>query len=287
LHIGFDEGFTIFTSEVPLNIYEKSLNFGLSLLPLSDQEILPRFRNCSVFYKPDGSELTEADKRAEEVIRANIEEEFPTHGIIGEEFGEKLNLSSTYRWIIDPIDGTTAFSLGLPTFGTLIALLEKDEPVMGIIHLPAMGETVYAAKGGGCWFKTTAGEAQRINVDQNCKTVSTAFVSSAGVHNSEIQNSKGYSPVHLSRIINGAKKFRFLGDCTQHNLVCRGKINVAIDALMQPWDSAAIVPCIREAGGVVSTISGDERNVVFGGSLVTSSSRELHSEMIEMLNSTK
>ena len=88
----------------------------------------------------------------------------------------------------------------------------------------------------------------------------------------------------MTEIIRSAKKFRFVGDCVQHMLVARGIIHAALDPLMQPWDSAALIPCLREAGGKVSTMDGDFENTVFGGSLITSCSARLHDELLGKLN---
>lgn len=127
------------------------LEFALSLSRAAEAEILPVFRKCTITLKSDGTEVTEADRRAEEVMRSLIEKHCPKHRILGEEFGGSKNPTNDPIWVLDPIDGTTSFAIGLPIFGTLIAYLEGGEPQVGVIHFPAMGETVYAAKGSGCW----------------------------------------------------------------------------------------------------------------------------------------
>ena len=110
-----------------------------------------------------------------------------------------------------------------------------------------------------------------------------AVVSAAGVHNSNIHTTSGQVPWNLSGLIHQVKKLRFCGDCLQHALVCRGRIHAAVDTLMQPWDSAAIVPCIEEAGGIATTLSGQREGIVFGGSLITSCDTPLHHEILELL----
>jgi fructose-1,6-bisphosphatase/inositol monophosphatase family enzyme len=96
------------------------------------------------------SPVTVADREAEQLLRARIAERFPDDGIVGEEFGIQTGTTS-YQWVFDPIDGTKSFIHGVPLYTTLVALLRDNEPVVGVIHAPAVGETVYAAKGGGCW----------------------------------------------------------------------------------------------------------------------------------------
>jgi histidinol-phosphatase len=110
-----------------------------------------------------------------------------------------------------------------------------------------------------------------------------AVVSAAGVHSSNIYAGRGDVPYNLTGLLHQAKKFRFCGDCLQHALVCRGRIHIAVDTLMQPWDSAAIIPCIEEAGGTATTLSGQREGIVFGGSLLTSCDASLHQEVLALL----
>jgi histidinol-phosphatase len=261
---------------------QELLDFALRLAAAAAEQIRPYYRNCVVSIKPDGSEVTEADRRAEEAVRAMVIKEFPDDGILGEEFGVSNVSKTRYQWIIDPLDGTTWFTLGLPIFGTLIALLEDNEPLLGVIHFPVMGETIYAAKGLGCWFKV--GEAAPMQVRVGSKVIlQEAVISAAGVHSSTIYTRNGEVPYNLTGLIRQARKFRFCGDCLQHALVCRGRLHGAVDTLMQPWDSAAIIPCVEEAGGVATTLSGQRQGIVFGGNLLTSCDLSLHHEILELL----
>ena len=148
-------------------------NTALSCLKISSKEIMSRFRtNMTVESKSDQSPVTVADRKAEEILRKKISKSYPSHGIIGEEFGEE-NSQSEWVWTIDPIDGTRSFIRGLPFFATLIALLHKGDPVMGIVSLPALGETAWAVKGKGAFSGS-----QRLHVS-NHATVKGAFVGTA------------------------------------------------------------------------------------------------------------
>jgi histidinol-phosphatase len=218
------------------------LDFALQLADVAEQEILKRHSSFHVSHKPDGSEVTEADREAERAMRALLAVSYPEHGVWGEEFG-KTDTPSAYQWVLDPVDGTTWFTLGVPTFGTLIALLERNEPVVGVIHLPVSGETVYAAKGCGCWYKTREQSPIRVQVEPPRK-LEEAIVSASGVHATGIQPIADHATYNLTRLIRRAGKFRFCGDCIQHALVSRGRIHAAVDTIMQPWDNAAIIPCI-------------------------------------------
>jgi histidinol-phosphatase len=262
------------------------LEFALQLVKVAAEQIMPHYYSCVVNMKPDGTDVTEADRRAEEVVREMIAKRLPDHSILGEEFGATSGSRTQYRWVVDPLDGTTWFALGVPIFGTLVALLEDDEPLIGVIHFPVTGETVYAGKGLGCWFKV--GDTTPVRVRVGSKVgLKDAVVSAAGVHSSNIHTYSGQVPYNLTGLIDRVRKFRFCGDCLQHALVCRGRIHAAVDTLMQPWDSAAIIPCIEEAGGIATTLSGQRKEVVFGGNLLTSCDALLHHEILELLQSNE
>lgn len=263
--------------------YDDLLALARELPRIAEREILPRFQSVTVEHKADGTEITEADRAAEVAMRAAIRKQYPSHGIQGEE-GKDINPGSDRQWILDPIDGTTWFALGLPRFGTLVALLEEGEPVLGVIHLPITHETMYASSGKGCWYQRGGEVPTRVRVDDSVSQLPEAFISSAGVHNSEIEPVEGHVPIQLGPVIRRARKFRFIGDCIQHMMVARGQIHAAVDTIMEPWDTAALVPCIQEAGGVASTMGGDRTNVVFGGSLVTASHPRLHEKILDILS---
>lgn len=258
------------------------LDFALSLAGAAERAILPVYRNCAIDFKSDGSEVTEADRRAEQVMREMILERYPDHDILGEEFGGSSK--AAHQWILDPIDGTTAFVAGVPVFGTLIAYAEQGEPLLGVINFPALGETVYAAKGAGCWFRAGNEEPRRLKAARPVD-LAGAFVSTTGLHATNIHPTIGHPSYNLGALIPKARRFRFFGDCMQHALVCQGRIDAAIDTIMNPWDIAALVPCVEEAGGVVTNLDGNRKDVVAGPGLLTSSSPALHSEILSILRS--
>src|SRR6266853_6132649 len=212
----------------------ETLEFALSLAKAADAEIMPVFRNCTFSLKPDGTEVTEADKRAEEVMREIIGKRFPKHLVLGEEFGGPDKPTKEPLWVLDPIDGTTSFALGLPIFGTLIAYLENGEPQVGVIHFPAMGETVYAAKGSGCWVRVRGENAKQVKVSGTTE-LRQAFVSACSASPSDIDPPKSGPAYKLSALIPKARRFRFISDCVQHALVAQGRIDAAVDAVMNPW----------------------------------------------------
>ncbi|WP_300541090.1 inositol monophosphatase family protein [Maricaulis sp.] len=266
---------------MPVSDLPDLLDFARHLAVLAEREIMPRFRRGAVAFKADGSEVTEADKRAETVMREAIAKAHPSAGFLGEETGRHAGTSEDC-WIVDPIDGTTYFALGMPLFGTLVALTRRGQPVLGVIALPAQREVVYAAEGLGCWRKADdAAEAQRLRTAPGVR-LADAFVSSAGLHASEVHPHAGHAAYSIGRLAQRSRKLRFLGDCGQHALLCAGRIDLAVDAIMAPWDAAAIIPCVREAGGLVASLAGERDGLIEAGSLVSASSDALLGEFLAL-----
>src|SRR5262245_40571869 len=254
------------------------MGFALQLAARAEAEILPRFGRVSFSLKADGSEVTDADREAERSMREAISSRFPGDAVLGEEWGRSGPPAARRLWVLDPVDGTAWFTLGVPTFGTLVGLLEDREPLLGVIHFPALGETVYAERGRGCYLRRGREAPERLRVAARV-ALRDAFVSSGGVHGSDILPQAGRA-ANLTALLRGARKQRFVGDCLQHALVCRGRLDAALDTVMSPWDVAALVPCVEEAGGVATTLEGERADIVFGGSLLTSCDAALHAEIL-------
>jgi histidinol-phosphatase len=257
------------------------LDLALELAQVAEAEIVPRFRRVGVETKADGTVVTEADREAERAMRAHIARRLPDDAVLGEEHGRSGPARAQRLWILDPIDGTIWFTLGVPIFGTLIGMVEDGRPTLGVCHFPGLGETLYAETGAGCFFRSKASAAERVRVAAPA-ALSEARVSACGTHGSDIQPQHGKA-VNLTALVRKAGAFRFVGDCLQHALVCQGRLHVAIDTIMKPWDIAALVPCVREAGGVATSLEGDADGVVDSGSLVTSSDPALHRAVLETL----
>jgi len=263
------------------------LEFALSLAVSAEAAIMPVFRNCTVSFKSDGTEVTEADKRAEEVMREAIGKRFPKHRVLGEEFGGQPEPTKESLWVLDPIDGTTSFAAGLPIFGTLIAYLENGEPQVGVIHFPAMGETVYAAKGSGCWIHLHGEENPKQVLASQTTDIASAFISAGGTRPSDIEPPATGHGCKLSSLIPKPRKFRFISDCVQHALVAQGRIDAAIDPEMNPWDIAALIPCVEEAGGVISDLGGVREHLTWKTSILSSSTPGLHAQILRVLQGVK
>jgi histidinol phosphatase-like enzyme (inositol monophosphatase family) len=205
--------------------------------------------------KPDASPVTAADRAAEQLARELIAHRFPADGIIGEEFGE-VRPGAERRWILDPIDGTTAFLHGVPFYGVLIALEDDNDAVLGVAHFPALDETLYAALGEGCWWN-----GRRAAVSETA-LLEQALVLTSSYENIERQNvGAGWD-----RVRTRAGLARTWGDCYGHALVATGRAEAMFDPIMSIWDAAALRPIVEEAGGTFTDWQGQHTHR--GGSVV-------------------
>src|SRR6516162_8186179 len=196
------------------------LEFALSLSKEAGQFILPFWKNAAVAHKADGSEVTEADRGAERLLRRRIAECYPNHAILGEEFGGDPVRDAEHLWLIDPVDGTASFAIGLPLFGTLIGYVKRGEPRVGVIGAHALGETVYAAAGYGCWCHRSGSDAQRVRTSSVTEPAG-AYVISTSIAHTDLDPQCPKPSVRLSRLYNRARRFRWSGDCINYALLCQ------------------------------------------------------------------
>jgi histidinol phosphatase-like enzyme (inositol monophosphatase family) len=222
----------------------------------------------AVEFKADRSPVTLADRGAEQLIRAAISSRYPDHSIVGEEYGTDARPSSC-RWVVDPIDGTKSFVRGVPLFGTLIGLEIDGRVEVGVCHVPALGETVAAATGLGC---TWNGRTARVS-DVSAMGEATVLFSDGRM----LADRLGDTWPRLER---SAGLMRSWGDCYGYCLVATGRAEVMLDPAMNPWDCAALVPIMREAGGRFSDWTGTER--IDGGDAVGTNGH-LHEAVLELL----
>lgn len=255
------------------------LEFGKQLARDAAKLILQIYATeFEVELKDDRSPVTEADREAERFIRAQIAQRYPEHAVLGEELGRSGPELADIQWVIDPIDGTLSLTRRVPLFGTLIAVVEGGEPVVGIAHFPALNQTAYAARGHGAYL-----DGQEIQVS-DCARIDEALVCGTGFHFSDLDGSE--TPrAHWTRLLKTAGNFRGWGDCYGHIMVASGRADAMVDSEMKPWDNAALVPILREAGAVVSTLNGQTEDLVNGSSLV-SATPKIHADVVRLLQSS-
>ncbi|ASQ90127.1 histidinol-phosphatase [Prosthecochloris sp. GSB1] len=226
-----------------------------------------RSKGLRVYAKRDDSPVTEADRKAEELIREGIEREFPDDGIFGEEFGDKVGTTGR-RWILDPIDGTRPFIHGVPLYGVLIGLETDHELKLGVVNIPALGELYHAETGCGAFLNDEPVKVSEIVDHRNATVVFT--------EKEYLLDPPSGHPV--DRLRDDAGLVRGWGDCYGHMLVASGRAEVAVDKIMSPWDCAAIIPIVSEAGGCCFDYNG--QSTIYGQGLV-SANRHLGRELLD------
>ena len=235
---------------------EEAARIASHACDLARQEILPRFRDVSVELKADGSPVTEADRAAERAIRQVLERAYPDFGLLGEEYGESEGGAGRPQWIVDPIDGTIAFSRGIPLFGTLIALLEDDEPVLGIIDLPALDERYVGWTGSGC---RRNGQPVRVSAKAD-------LAQCLGATGDRVCFEWSGRQAAFDRMTAEIPLLRTYTDAFGHALVLSGAVDVMVDCDLNPWDAAATRLLAVEAGGACVTLRGarNKLDLIFG-----------------------
>jgi len=247
--------------------------FALELAEASAKIILPQFRkNITIDNKLDAGwdPVTEADRSAELIIRQMIEKHFPSHGIIGEEFGNKP-AASTYSWVLDPIDGTRSFVIGMPTWATLIGLYRDGQPLLGVMNQPFVGEMFYGNPSGS-WHKHH-GQTNAIHVRAPVPLAQAALGTTSPYLYGENSNFE-----HLRKSVTA---HRFGGDAYFFALLAAGHLDIAMDPTLQIYDIAALIPIIKGAGGVVG--SWTDNDPTQGGNVLCTSSRDLLDEAVAVM----
>jgi len=208
-------------------------------------------QGLAVETKSDASPVTIADREAEQLLRRKIVAAFPGDGILGEEFGEQPGTSG-YRWILDPIDGTKSFISGVPLYGTLIGVEREGRSVVGVIHIPGLAETAYAAAGQGAWYVRGGDAPVPTHVSQRKRLAEALFSTSEVINFRKIGRFDAYEKLEAATRIT-----RTWGDAYGYLLIATGRADVMVDPMMHVWDCAALQPVIEEAGGTFTDWNGN------------------------------
>lgn len=205
--------------------------------------------------KADGSPVTIADREAEAAVRTWIGRCFPDDGIEGEELGI-VRPDAPRRWLVDPIDGTKTFVRGVPLWGAVIAVVEHDRVLAGAAFFPAIDEAIAAAPGEGTWWNGSRCAVS--NVDQLARA--TVLTTDERFRDNDLKRADWH------RLSERAEVSRSWGDCYGYLLVATGRAEVMVDPVLAPWDAAAFMPIVEEAGGVFTDWAGTR--TAFGGSAI-------------------
>ena len=272
---------------------QDDLALAHALADLADAISLDRYQaqDLVITTKPDNTPVTDADRAVETAIREALATHRHTDGLVGEEFGSDKGTSGRY-WVIDPIDGTKNFMRGVPTWATLIALVQVDasgveEVVVGIASAPALARRWSAAKGHGAFVRFTAGNidelTEEFDASSSEKKISVSKVGALSDASISYSDFVGWGDrlEPFQKMLAHAWRTRGIGDFWSHMLVAEGAVDIAIEPKLAVWDMAALDIIVREAGGTFTNTAG--QNGPFGGSGVSTNGL-LHNAVINGLN---
>ncbi len=219
------------------------------LADLADRITTARFRadDLTVTSKPDLSLVTDADRAVEQAIRARLAERRPNDALLGEEFGRIGD--GRRQWVIDPIDGTHNYVRGVPVWASLIGLLDGQEPVVGVVSAPALGQRWWAAAGSGAYGQAVGSAPRRLRV---------SAVSSLGDASMSYSSLGGWADrlPRLLELLGTLWRSRAYGDFWSYMLVAEGAVDLAAEPELSLWDMAALAPIVVEAGGRFTGLDG-------------------------------
>ena len=256
-------------------------HFVEELAKKSGEAILPFFRTAiGAIDKSRGGvfdPVTEADRAAEAVMRRMILDQFPHHGIIGEEFGNQAE-DAEYCWVLDPIDGTKSFVSGMPVWGTLIGLCHNGRPTYGMMRQPFTRESFYGDCETAHWRGLDAhgGETTRRLMTRACADLATATLMTT----SPLLIPKGLRKAFTS-VEKQVRLSRYGGDCYAYCMLAAGHVDLVVEAGLQPYDIVALIPIVQGAGGIVTTWDGGDPSR--GGAIVAAGDRRAHEAALEIL----
>jgi inositol-phosphate phosphatase/L-galactose 1-phosphate phosphatase/histidinol-phosphatase len=263
-----------------MSLTPEIVDFANHLADLSATVIKKYFRqNFAEKTKYNNTPVTLADQEAEAVMRTAIREKFPHHGIIGEEM-ENTDIDADYKWVLDPIDGTTSFVIGQPIFGTLIALIYKDQPLLGIINQPITSER---------WIGIT--DQQSTLNGQVIKTRARQKLSEAVLCTTSPAFFKGRN-LRIFRSISSQTKYQrydgviYGGDCYLYGLLALGMIDIVFEHGLSNHDFMALIPVVKSAGGVITDWKGAELTMESNGAVLACGSANIHKKILKIIKDT-
>jgi histidinol-phosphatase len=263
--------------------HDEDLALAHQLADAADAITLARYQaiDLTVTTKPDNTPVTDADKSAEDAIRSLLQTHRPEDGIVGEEFGSEGSEKERY-WVIDPIDGTKNFLRGVPTWATLIGLMERssdgsEKVVVGVVSAPALYRRWYASKGGGAFVMLSTDLPKRINVS------AVSQIEDASISYSDFVGwGNRLAPFHS--LLESAWRTRAHGDFWSHMLVAEGALEIAVEPQLALWDMAALDIIVREAGGRFTNLDGLDGSRGGNG---LSTNGALHDYVVDSLKAEK
>jgi histidinol phosphatase-like enzyme (inositol monophosphatase family) len=256
---------------------QEMLDFAISITT-SSGAIARRYFRTSLDVRSksahDYDPVTEADRNIEIYLRKKIHQQYPNHGIIGEEQGVKKG--TRYTWVIDPIDGTRGFISGSPMWGSLLGLMENKRPVLGLMHQPFIRETFYASS-AGAWWK----EGKNISRLKSRNTAEIGDTILYCTHPSMFSSKKELKAFNL--VEKQCRYSRYGADCYGYCLLAAGYVDIVIEAGLKAYDIVPLIPIIKASGGVITDWQG--KQPLKGGRVIAAANKKLHRQAISLLNS--
>ena len=252
---------------------DEFISFANILADESSKIVMKYFRqNIKIETKDDNTPVTIADKKSEIIIRELINNAYPSHGILAEEFDD-TKLNSEYIWVVDPIDGTRSFIAGHKDFGTLIALLYKKKPVLGIINCPAHEERWIGVEN-----QITTLNGKNIKTSSK-KLIEDCYAITTGLYFENETFKNGFD-----NIIKKSKYYIFGGDCYMYGMLSSGLVDIVVEDTLKAHDYMALVPVIQGAGGVITDKYNKPITLDSDGSVVATANSLIHKQAINMIN---
>ncbi len=255
------------------NQMDEFISFANVLADESAKVIMEYFRQTfTVENKDDDTPVTIADKKSELKIRELINKAYPSHGILAEEF-DNTNLDSEFIWVIDPIDGTRSFIAGHKDFGTLIALLYKKKPVLGIINCPAHNERWIGIENQITTLNGKKTKTSQKKLIEDCYTITTGLYLEDEIFRNAFKS-----------IIKKSKDYILRGDCYMYGMLSSGLVDVVFEDTLKAHDYMALVPIIQGAGGVITDKFNNPITLDSDGSVLATANSLIHKQAINMIN---
>jgi histidinol-phosphatase len=228
-------------------------------------------RGVTAERKADNSPVTVADREAEQLLRTLIQRYWPEHGVLGEEYGRSA-ADAPYTWIIDPIDGTKSFMAGVPLYANLLALTHHGRPLLGVANFPALGEMVYATRGGGCFWNGRRAHVSAVD-----------RLADARLLTSELNHYGARQPV-WDQLVAATYFQRTWGDAYGYFLVATGRAEIMLDPAMALWDCGPLQLILEEAGGTFTDWQGTP--TIYGNESVATNGR-LFTPVMQIIGAAK
>ena len=247
---------------------------GEAILPFFRTALAAQDKNKGGAFDP----VTEADRAAEVAMRRLIARDFPSHGIIGEEFGEHAP-DAEYVWVLDPIDGTKSFISGMPTWGTLIGLTHKGAACYGMMHQPFTRETFVGDGAAASWRGLDAhgARAERRLHARRCAALDEAVLMTT---HPDLLVEGTLEP--FRRVEKQVRLSRYGGDCYSYCMLAAGHVDLVIESGLKPFDIVALIPIVQGAGGIVTAWDGGP--ATNGGAIIAAGDARLHEKALRLLN---